>query len=554
MAYPEIHTAAFVPANGRDTLSAEFCTLTFPEHWREAVLDFYARTRSEKGRSRVLEHQSVPISRLNHLLRAVAPGLVSIGAWAPTNTDKPWLYSESEFSPQAVKKYVTAWLEDMAPKEKGTGRAVAESFRPMLDSLRAMDPAALTWERTSVELLQGRLSEGETQIPGPSLYRLLPEYVASRVVASGPYRFAGEEVHWHRAAGFQEAELISDVLSYTPKSRKHTGKPWYYSGYLRFYLRTEPFSAVPRLHVDVGIHTWTSGKANLQGSKGAGAYLRADATLLPDAPTPDRLARAYLQWDPRTKRPEWRMGGPMDMLKKLAITDNFPDPESLVKDGTQWLAVGEGPQFALTHHTTMGTHQVGSGIMPEERRRLMAWVSAALQPEFEPAPALLRTEPLKGAVVIDRVLEKPKKVTGSEEKKKTLMAQNHEIGGRNAQRRRTHLSEVLKGVDLSVMILYQTPGIRDQMIQVAEDSLDLTEYRIEQGPDTWIWRTPELTVRLTARLAGEITGPLGGANAPKRGSDFDKQAAERRDLVKATVNWIIIQKSFKIGSNNCKLY
>ncbi|WDZ92269.1 DUF3962 domain-containing protein [Nocardiopsis sp. HUAS JQ3] len=539
MAYQEIHTAAFVPADGLDTLSTKLHTLTFPEHWRQAVLDFYAQTRSEKGRSKVLEHQSVPITRLNHLLRAVAPGLVSVGRWAPTNTDQPWLYSEKEFSPQALMKYISAWLEDMAPKEKGTKQAVAESFRPMLTTLRTMDPATLTWNRTPIELLRGTVSEGGTLLPDSSLYRLLPEYAASRVVASDPYRFAGEEVHWHRAAGYEEAELLSDVLSYTPKGRDHTGKPWYYSGYLRFYLRTEPFSTVPRLHVETGIRRWTSGKANLQGTTGASAYLRADATLLPEAPTPDRLAVAYLQWDPRTERPEWRMGGPMDMLKKLAITDKFPDPESLAKEGTQWLTVGQGPQFALTHHTTMGTHRVGSGIMPEERRRLMEWVAAALEPEFVAAPALVRAKPPKGTVVIDRVLKKTKKVTGTEAKKAVLAEENRRIESRNAQRRRAHLAEVLKGADLSAMVLYQNSGIRDQMIQAAEDSLDLTDHRVDRGPETWVWRAPDLTVRLTARLAGEITGPLGGTAAPKRGNEFEEEAAKRRNLVKDTVQGIL---------------
>lgn len=539
MAYQEIHTAAFVPADGLDTLSTELNTLTFPEHWRQAVLDFYAQTRSEKGRSEVLEHQSVPIKRLNHLLRAVAPGLVSIGRWAPTNTDQPWLYSEKEFSPQALMNYVSAWLKDMAPKEKGTQQTVAASFRPMLTTLQRMDPATLTWDRTPVELLRGTVSEGGTLLPDSSLYRLLPEYAASRVVASGPYRFAEEEVHWHRAAGYQEAELISDVLSYTPKSRDHTGNPWYYSGYLRFYLRTEPFSRVPRLHVETGIRRWTSGKANLQGTTGASAYLRADATLLPQAPTPDRLAVAYLQWDPRTKRPEWRTGGPMNMLENLAITDEFPDPESLVKDGTQWLTVGQGPQFVLTYHTTMGRHSVGSGIMPEERRRLMEWVTAALEPEFVPISALVRAELPKGTVVMDRALEKTKKVTGDEAKKTALAEENRRIESRNARRRRAHLAEALKGADLSAVVLYQNSGIRDQMIQAAEDSLDLAGHRDIQGPDTWVWRAPDLTVRLTARLAGEITGSLGTATTPKRGGEFKEEAAKRRDLVKETLQGIL---------------
>jgi hypothetical protein len=528
MVYKEIHTAAFVPTVGTDSLPIDLRTLTFPEHWRHAVLDFYARTRSEKGRSKVLEHQSVPIGRLNALLRAVAPGLVSVGSRAPTHADLPWLYSEDEFDAGVLVRYVGAWLEDMAPKDQKGGRSVAGAYRPMLQALQEMDPAEVRWETTAVDLLKGRLSEGGTLVPDKRLYRLLPEYAAARLAGAGPYRFAGEEVRWHRVACDDGAELVSDVLSYTPRNKDRIGKPWYYSGVLRFQLRTEPFSEVPRLHVRSGIRRWTSGKANLQGGRGSMAYLRADATLLPDAPAPDRLAAALVKWDPGTGRPEWRLGGPMGMLRRIAVTDHFPDPESLVQDGTQRMTVGRAPGAALVHHTTMGVHKVLPGLMPEERRRLMTWVADALGPEFTPAPVLRRVGLPRRTPVVERYLEKRKKgETASSD--------------RDAQRRREHLSRVLQGADLSAVVLYQNKETRDALIRTAEESLDLAGHREHEGPDIWVWRSPELTVRLTAHPAGEAASPMGDGTPPRKGREFLDACAERRRFVKETVQKILAE-------------
>ncbi|WP_017570389.1 pPIWI_RE module domain-containing protein [Nocardiopsis halotolerans] len=526
MAYKAIRTAAFVPASGIGELRNDLYTLTFPEEWRQSVLDLYAGLRPEKARGRILEYGSVPIRRLNQLLRAVAPGLVSVGPKAPANTDSPWLYSETPFDTEAMRRYVNVWLDDLAPREKGTDRAVAEAYRPTLDALQRMDPAQLTWERTTVDLLSAEVSDGGTCVPDRILYRLLPEYAASRVAAAEPYEFGGRRVHWHRSAGSSEyAELVSDVLSYTPRGREHTGKPWYYSGYLRFYLRTEEFSPVPRLYVQSGIHRWVSGKAKFQGSRDVSAYLLADDTLLPGASTPGRYAVADLYRDPRTEKTQWRLGGTMGMLRKLAVTDTFPDPEVLAKDATSSLEEGQGPRIALTHHTTMGSHKVGTGLMPEERRRLTEWVSDILAPDLVLAPDLRKIAVPRRAVARESVLEK--KTQGNEEKRALAL--------RNAERRRAEVAEALQGEHLSALVLYQNEDMRDRLIGAAERSLNLAGHRREQGPERWTWQTPDLAVHLVAREAGRLTSRLGGDDRPKRGEEFERAAAERRSLVREAV-------------------
>lgn len=530
MAHNRIRTAAFVPADGLASLPLDLYTLRFPADWREAVLDFHVQIRPESKQSRTREYGTVPIRRLNQLLRAVAPGLVSVGPRAPVRTGEPWLYSEQPFDPEMMSRYVDVWLDDLAPREKGTGQAVAAAYQPMLAALQRMDRSQLTWENDTVDLLGGETNGAGTQAPHRVLYRLLPEYAASRVAAAGPYEFGGRWVHWHRSAShYDGAELVSDVLSYTPKGRKHTGKPWYYSGYLRFYLRTEEFSPVPRLYLACGIKRWISGKAKFQANRDISAYLLADETLLPKAPTPGRYAVADLRRVSGSDRVEWRLCRSMEMLRKLAFTDHFPDPDVLAKDATSALEEGRGPRIALTHHTTMGHHAVLPGVMPEERRRLTEWVAGVLAPNLVPEPELGRVTLPRTVIAQERVLENPK---GSDEEKQGATR-------RNAERRRAQVAAALQGNELSVLVLHQNPDMRDRLIGAAEESLALADHRADQGPHTWSWNAPDLTVRLTTREVGALASPLGGEETPKRGAEFESVTAERRALVRTTTQDII---------------
>ncbi|QIZ37044.1 pPIWI_RE module domain-containing protein [Saccharopolyspora sp. ASAGF58] len=532
MAFNEIQSAAFIPDPGNGEFEVDLHTLAFPASWREPVLELFKHGKSEASQARIKE---VPIRSLNALIRTVAPDLVTVDANASFDATQPWLYSRTDYPPRLLSRLVYAWLRSLQPS--------TEAFQRFRDTARTLDVDSLRWRPETVNLLEHEISPGGTCMPASRLYRLLPEILADRIAAQPPYEFCGEYVRFHRVAVDARAggaELMSwpplkhttRVTGAEARKRYGTHRDWYYSAVIKVSLRTVPFSPLPRIHLSTRIRRWVSGPVSMSGTQRVSAYLLTREPFLTDSPQPGRFAVAQFAWNSHTRQIEWAQGGPEGMLARVSAIDELPAADVFAKEPDTWIPGRDGIQGAASHHTMMGWHGIGAGLMPAERRRLTEWAGAALAPELIPAPVLTRsTIKQKPTKVLTPKVPVPTK-NGTDEEIDDALATNRLIDLDNAVLRREYTARALDGRDLTAVLLYQSGHMREQLITAAEASLGLADYREETGPEVWSWDTPDLRVRIHARELGALGAPLGnGEHAPRKGQEHFDAIGSRRSAV-----------------------
>lgn len=517
MTYDEIQRAAFVPDPAAGLFLETYHTLSFPTTWQEPLLRLY-----QHGKSRPVER--VPIRRLNATLRAGAPDLVSVASYAPLDGSRPWLYAEERYPPAVMNAFIHAWLQNLQPK--------SEAYPLLRETVRELDVASLEWEVVGVDMLEQTASDGGTALPAPHLYRLLPDLLAARIAAQSPYRHCGEELRFFRVAGMA-GDDAAELISWPPLEHTDSdSRVWPYSAYLHVSLRTVPFSLVPRVHLSVGIRRWVTGRVWMPQRRRVSVFLRTDGSLVAGAPTPARFAVAQLEWSRKTREIGWAHGGPEGMLARVGAVGSLPLAGVLAKEPETWLPGRDGVTAAVVHHTMMGNHEVKAGLMPSERRGLIEWAAAALEPQFRPIGPLRRTGSPRRKPPMVMEARKPVGKDPSEEKLAGIKAANTEIDVRNATKRRSLVAAAVGADGLDALVLWQTDAVRDRLVAAAEESLGLWEHRVQSGPGVWSWETPELAVRLEMRQLGPLGTPLGDGEAPRRGEDWEDAIRGRRAEVR----------------------
>ncbi|RFS81575.1 DUF3893 domain-containing protein [Actinomadura spongiicola] len=507
-------------------------TLALPADWEAPIRRLYQHGMTPQQAER---RQLIPTKSINQLMRALAPDLLSVDHNATFGTDQPWLYAASPYPTRIINSFVGAWLRDLQQKPEDP-----ESASLLHKTFRLLDASGLTWQPANVDLLEQTTSAGGTSLPASHLYRLLPDVLAARIAAQPAYEHNGKTLQFRQVAGDAKvggAELMSwPPRTYQSNNKDDDGKKtWYYSAYIRLSLRTVPFSPVPRIHLSTGIRRFVRGQVWMPTEGGVSVYLLPDESLIPDGPTPHRFSVAMMEWNRGTT--DWRHGGPQGMLLGVSALDQLPPVDRLVKEADRWI---DGPNddniaVAVSHHAAMGYHAIGTGLMPSERRRLTEWAEQALAPDFLPVPLLTRSRYSKPA---KKQLEKRRSIPKKElpeEKLAAILAENEAISGRNALRRRKHLAEAIDGLPFVAVVLYQTEGMRNRIIQAAERGLDLVSHRVEDGPETWTWRTEEIEVKVHALPIGELAAPLGGDSPPAKGGEHNQQITSRRHAVAAFI-------------------
>jgi hypothetical protein len=528
MEYHEIQLAAFVPDPARREYVICPYGLSFPEPWRTPVLDLFRHGKPAKTKARSKE---VPIRRLNAVLRTLAPDLIAVDTSASFDDTQPWIYADAPYPPEAMNRYVRAWLRDLNPDP---------SAYPLFQATaRQVDASTLHWEPQRLDLLKRSLSLGMTAVPASPSFRLLPETIASRIAALPPYEYCGQQLSFRRVAVDARANG-AELMSWPPllhvTKKKGGTRLWHYSAVIRVTLRTVPFSPVPRLHIGFGIRRWVNGPVWMPPGNDVSVYLLADDALVHGGASPGRFAVARLTWDRRADRTLWANGGPEGMLVQLSALDSLPQAEVLAKEPETWITGRDGVTAAVAYHTRMGWHGVGAGLMPSERRRLTEWAVAALEPEFRLTPAMRRSDIQQR--VPRRLLQRHRPIPKEPKpgQLEHVAALNEQIADSNAAVRRSYLAAAVGEQGLTVFAFYQSALMRDYLIKEAETSLGLSPYRAGTGPDTWAWEAPEFSLRIHARQLGAVGSPLGGDKAPIRGEQWEKAIAERRASTAAFLN------------------
>ncbi|AXG81276.1 pPIWI_RE module domain-containing protein [Streptomyces paludis] len=545
--YETIRRAAYqsVPhtAPNRIPWTADYRALSFPEHWRAELLALH-----NLGRNSPDQHRTVPTRRLDGVLQTLAPELIvrprphtPLGQDAPVEEDF-WLYAPRDSAhplpDSAMRGLLAAWLRTLGPK------GVEE--HPEHRSLLIRTAAALqddlpVWQDVSeVDLLGTSLSKGSTAVPSPRQFQLATDALARRIMTLTPYPFEGGELRFRavpRGPRQQGAELMSQ-----PLCRRIKRKDWWFSIILNISLHTVPFDPLPRLHLHSGVRRWAThpqertGRLNLPFRQATSVYLTPTIPWLPGAPPSDRYAVARLtrRRDSEGNGIDWLHHDPAGILHRLSLNERFPSPEALLRAPVDWIGDGPGVRACVVHSNHMGAHEVGTGLMSNQRSEITSWAEEALPEGLVRLPDLVR----RGRGVSAPANRRPKP-RGEEAKQAESL--------RAAHSRRAALATVsaldardglpdhhTSGAGLPVVearLLWQSPELRDRAIEAFCEVLGLdgdggAPRNSEEDPDALErafdsarpgsafvleWRTPELDLRLNCL---PLTDGLGDSLAP----------------------------------------
>ncbi|MFF3892852.1 pPIWI_RE module domain-containing protein [Streptomyces sp. NPDC001812] len=516
--YKKIRRSAYHLAEDSAPWVEDFRALPFPEQWHPGLLELHHHGRDEEKR-----HRTLPTRRLDGVLQTLAPDVIvrprprTPVEPGPHTTGDFWMYVPASVPDplpgSSTGQLLDAWLRTLGPK----GAAQGPGFRSLLLA-RSVDlkqnlPA---WQPvTGVELLNTPTTRGGTAAPEPRQFQLATDALARRVLTLDAFPFDGGELRFRalpRGPRDQGAELMSQPLCRSVKR-----KEWWFSVVLNISLHTTPFDPRPRLHLHWGVRRWATHpraatkRLNLPYREATTVYLRPTIPWLPGAPATERYALARLRRDRAADTFAWAENDAAGILRGLSLAGNFPDPEQLLSEPASWIGEGTGVRAAVVHSTRMGQHEVGPGLMPNQRAQLTEWVEAALPEELVRVPDLVRGRG-KGIGAPENRRPKPR---GEEAKKAELL--------REAQARRIALATQCRiaeadagpGQDgppvLEARLLWQSPEVRKEAVSqfTAALGLDgdggiaearLTDREFDEAapgaPVVLEWRTSELTFRL----------------------------------------------------------
>jgi hypothetical protein len=468
---------------------------------------------------------------MDGVLQSLAPELVVRGR--PRGPQQPgdfWLYVPAEapdpLPGQAFDRLVGAWLRDLRPE-----RDYHQNVLATLSEIRAAPPS---WEHITIDLLSCPNTDGGTAAPLAYQYQLATDAIARQILTLGPYDSGAVPLHFRaapRGPREQGAELISQPLPHDVN-----GQPWWFSIVINVSLHTVPFDPRPRLHLHTGVRRWATridprtGQLRLPYTRDTSVYLTPTVPWLPGAPPSDRYAVARLTRDRRTHSYGWKNGGPAQILRNLALSQPFPEPDALLASPERWIGDGPGVRAAVVYSTHLGSHGIASGLMSHQRSEITTWAEQALPDGMCRVPRLTRAKAGPGAPANPRPTptgEAAKQAevmrAGRERRKALVIADRLSKGEQPAAIIGTGGGQEAKPT-ITARLLWQTSLLRDAAISaftetlgIASDSRSHLPISAEAHdsaspghPVVLEWVTPEVNIQLRCmRATGGITQTLG---------------------------------------------
>ncbi|MFG6195152.1 pPIWI_RE module domain-containing protein [Nonomuraea sp. JJY05] len=546
MKYESITLTAYQPSERR--LVKPLQVLRVPEELRAAFAEAHRSGLGDTPADRV---KTFPIKSLNALLPLAAPDVISVGRRVSTEDDVPWLYAHHSVDDRIVRGLLGVWLLGMRGEEDLRERAYG-----------LLTETALPWQTEFIDLAGRVMSDGETAQPEPPLYHLLPDYVARLIQRHGEFGGANG-----RSWSFLETPTTdqrAQLVSWPPRGDPSESPGALFSYLITVTVQTVPFTSQFRLHVRTGVRRWVT-EVNAQGTIYTGGRT-ASVHLITDTQWPGvsgdstRIAIHRLRYDSKRAEHTWRAIDRPDLLPAASLVQSAVDAADLGRNPRKYLEGLEGIRAGIPHHTTMGTHEVGAGLMSADRVPLMAWIDAALSTEFTRVPVCRRASwPAKPSNAPKKLLA-PRK--GSQDDRvRILEHKKAEQAARDAVERRRLLREALEGALLIARVHWQEEGTRDALVTALCRVLGLPAP--DSADETLTWQTPELDVILQLRPTGDIGAALevSAAKAPS-GEQLREAIAKRRSEVadamddepgsRPMVALVEIEKDFKVRRSDSK--
>jgi pPIWI_RE module N-terminal domain/RNaseH domain of pPIWI_RE/MID domain of pPIWI_RE len=518
--YTTIVPAAYLPND--DGWKKTFQAIIFPSSWTKPLLALHRHDRFDPSR-----YKSVPTRRLSQLMRALFPQIVSTGRDITADDASPWLYLHAggdapakPVPPDLITAAIVSWVHTINPQ------ADADGLRQ--DVIDRILTTPLTWQPATVDLFQHDVTAGGTAQPQPAAYHLLPDSIAANLLQLEPFELGNERIHFLRTPTPRGAELVS----WPPRQAHDDGAAGFFSIYLAITLQTVPFSNNVRVHLHCGTRRWVTRPNRIARGRRATVYMLTDMPWMDGVPLSPGFSSSTVGWDHSAGEYGWRIGGPEGMLQRLTLSRDFPTPADLLETPDAWLSGVNGVIAAVTHHTTMGSHPAGAGLMPADRAPLMDWANTAFAAHLHPVQPLTKS-PLSG-----RVLAPPTPPAGSDDDAKKAWRQGQKTAAGHEQRQR--LAQHLAGSDatrspmqrlrLDIDLMVPSTKLRDGLKRAIMTDLALDE------PDTsangsWHWALDAFDLRVHQ----VFLGPLGDKLTTSRKGRKDharQQIVERREAVR----------------------
>ena len=480
-----------------------FWTLNFPEELKLILLK--AITKSS---NRPTDKIHLPIRVLNSAVRMLIPNLISIESYAGRIGVQPWLYGfistdkESPASAEAMALLVRSWIRTSLPP----------TILPAVRQTLAQQVSAnmFTWNFEIMNLARWRCADNNTALPyekGTSHngFILWPDLIAAKL--------AQAEFPWGRhSLSFKRVPLSPgqhgvELISWPPLEENVKGQIWPYSVLLTLTLQTVPFQEFPVLHCDIGIRRWAGPKVFLTKNAETSVYLLDQVPWIKGLQQNRCFQVAPIRWGYVPENPETgEVGGSrlvwgsdlVHLLDDLHVGKKIlPDPHELANDPSRFLPRTSerlsDPSAAIVYRTGLKPlHEVGTGLMPRDRRHFAEEIAAILQPEFTFVPSYERRE---YAVFI------PPNPFFKEKKKKSKHTAELESEGVFAGTSIERLKAMAATVShLTLIIYYQTEEVRQALCIAIEELLG---YPASLASNS-IWSSQGVTITVESRRLGSL--------------------------------------------------
>jgi len=374
-----------------------FWTLGLPETFKQELLKIIA-----KAAHRPVDKVHLPVRVLNSAARMLIPNLIAIEQYAGRINTQPWLYGFASpdagypASSEAVAFLVRSWirtalLPDIPP---ATLRTVTQQITADM----------LQWKREAMDLTHwtcagnGYHTDDGTAIPyekGTSRngFVLWPDLIAARL--------SHTTLHWgrhnltFRRVPTGQGQHGIELVSWPPLEERVDGQIWPYSVLLTLTLQTVPFQSFPVLHCDIGIRRWAGPKVYLPKKVETSVYLLDQVPWIQGLPHDQCFQVAPIKWGyVPANQGTGESGGPrlgwgsdlIPLLDDLHLGKHvFPDPQELADDPYRFMQPAQAhlPAAGLVYRSGLKpSHEIGTGLMPRDRRHFAEQISDILQPEF----------------------------------------------------------------------------------------------------------------------------------------------------------------------------
>ncbi|QIQ05119.1 pPIWI_RE module domain-containing protein [Streptomyces liangshanensis] len=444
--------------------------------------------RSEEANATGDRPGRLPVTRLNSLLQALAPGTVATARHAGSDGRLPWLYAREAVPVDVLAPVIGTWASGLLVGGEGDDDDDLEET--LLTEGSASGPRLPAWENTTIDLTETLISGGGTAEPEQRLYSLLPEQIAFRL-AEHPLRIRGTILRFRVVSSASGTDLIS----WPPQRYERGRQTWYYSARLNITVHTVPFAPRFRVHISAGLRRWAT-RLDIRPRELDGSTVLLDVPI----PWPDsadhrrRLMTNTLGYDRRKREIAWRRRSAAPLLPELDILRHYPDAAELFASPEKWIT-GRGEVAAgIVYHPSLGPHEVGAGLMPGERATLDAWIEDGLRPVLRRVDDLRRVTRRNTPTLLPRTVKKDEPDT--REARKSLA-------------RRTALAVALSGQSLDVEVVWQSPETRDALLAELPRLIGLPPgSNTDREKKVWRWRHEGIDITVRTRPAGPLVAAL----------------------------------------------